>query len=141
MYILNPDRALTSPQPPRAEQEEIRSENGKKESKQLQQQEVPIVGSEDDRKVADILLQDIFQNCTNCEILLNFKVADILLAAELENEMDAMAEGGDGDEDVYADDGDEEEVGEEGQVMDRSHLVGKPKRKRELKAGLLRFLI
>ena len=68
-------------------------------------------------------------------------MADILLAAELENEMDAMAEGGDGDEDVYADDGDEEEVGEEGQVMDRSHLVGKPKRKRELKAGLLRFLI
>ena len=64
-YILNPDRALTSPQPPRAEQEEIRSENGKKESKQLQQQEVPIVGSEDDRKVADILLQDIFQNLWN----------------------------------------------------------------------------
>ena len=96
-------------------------------------------------------------------------MADILLAAELENEMEAMAEGGDGDEDVYADDDDEvaddedddddedededgdedvyaddkdnEEVaGEEGQV-DRSHLVGKPKRKRELKAGLLRSWI
>ena len=67
------------------------------------------------------------------------KVADILLAAELENEMEAMAEGGDGDEDVYADD-DEEVAGEEGRV-DRSHLVGKPKRKRELKAGLLRSCI
>ena len=66
-------------------------------------------------------------------------MADILLAAELENEMEAMAEGGDGDEDVYADD-DEEVAGEEGRV-DRSHLVGKPKRKRELKAGLLRSRI
>ena len=34
-------------------------------------------------------------------------MADILLAADLENEMEAMAEGGDGDEDVYADDDDE----------------------------------
>ena len=65
-------------------------------------------------------------------------MADILLAAELENEMDAMAEGGDCDEDgVYEDEDGEEVAGEEGR-MDRSHLVGKPKRKRELKAGLLR---
>ena len=63
-------------------------------------------------------------------------MADILLAAELENEMEVMAEGEDGDEEVFADDG--EEVDGEGYV-DRSHLVGKPKRKRELKAGLLRW--
>ena len=68
-------------------------------------------------------------------------MADILLAAELENEMDAMAEGGDCDEDgVYEDEDGEEVAGEEGR-MDRSHLVGKPKRKRELKAGLLRSQI
>ena len=53
--------------------------------------------------------------------------------------MEAMAEGGDcdEDEDVYAD-----EEGEDGvDRVDRSHLVGKPKRKRELKAGLLRSWI
>ena len=110
------DRTLTSPQPPRAEQDERNGENGKNEAEQQQQQEVLVVGSEDDRKVADILL-----------------------AAELENEMETMAEGGDCDEDdVYADE--EGEDGGEGRV-DRSHLVGKPKRKRELKAGLLRSWI
>ena len=114
------DRTLTSPQPPRAEQDERNGENGKNEAEQQQQQEVLVVGSEDDRKVADILL-----------------------AAELENEMEAMAEGGDcdEDEDVYADEEGEDGVaGGEGRV-DRSHLVGKPKRKRELKAGLLRSWI
>ena len=110
--VFHSDRSLASPQPPIEGQDERKSESGKKESGK-DQKEVAAVASEDDRKVADILL-----------------------AAELENEMEVMAEGEDGDEDVFADDG--EEVDGEGYV-DRSHLVGKPKRKRELKAGLLRW--
>ena len=110
--VFHSDRSLASPQPPIEGQDERKSESGKKESGK-DQKEVTVVASEDDRKVADILL-----------------------AAELENEMEVMAEGEDGDEDVFADDG--EEVDGEGYV-DRSHLVGKPKRKRELKAGLLRW--
>ena len=110
--VFHSDRSLASPQPPIEGQDERKSESGKKESGK-DQKEVAAVASEDDRKVADILL-----------------------AAELENEMEVMAEGEDGDEEVFADDG--EEVDGEGYV-DRSHLVGKPKRKRELKAGLLRW--
>ena len=65
------------------------------------------------------------------------KIADILMAAELENEMAAMAEGDD-DENNFEDD--EEEM-MDGLIEKRSHLVGKPKRKRELKAGLLREIL
>ena len=110
--VFHSDRSLASPQPSIEGQDERKSEIGKQESGK-DQKEAAVVASEDDRQVADILL-----------------------AAELENEMEVMAEGEDGDEDVFADDG--EEVDGEGYV-DRSHLVGKPKRKRELKAGLLRW--
>ena len=45
------DRTLTSPQPTRSEKDERNGEQGKNEAEQ-QQQEVLVVGSEDDRKVA-----------------------------------------------------------------------------------------
>ena len=59
--VSHSDRSLASPQPPIEGQDERKSESGKKESGK-DQKEVTVVASEDDRKVADILLAAELEN-------------------------------------------------------------------------------